>query len=788
MEKTKCLFIILLLLCGLHVNAQSFEVDGVYYDVIDGTNNRVQVISPFNYPYEYAGEVVIPQSVTYNRTDYSVTSIGDGAFRGVSQALTSVVIPNSVTSIGEFAFLACSNLANITLGNSVEYIGDCAFQQCSALEGIEIPASVTNVGMSTFWACDSLKEVYISDLAAWCSICFSSPDANPLYYAKKLILNGELLKDVVVPDDVESINDFVFCNYSVLTSIKLPDSVISIGNSTFSGCTGLTSINIPDGVTSIGSSAFYGCTGLASIDIPDGVTSIGSSAFSGCTGLTSIDIPDGVTSIGSSAFRRCTGLVSIDIPDGVTNIGDSAFLGCSALAGIEIPNSVTDIGASAFGGTVWFENQPDGILYIGDILYRYKGAMPENTSIEVKDGVTRICGEAFSYCTGLTHITIPNSVTDIGGFAFAFCFGLTSVEISNGVTSIGVRAFNECSALAHITIPNSVTNVGASALYGTAWLENQPDGIIYVGRVLYKYKGTMPENTSVVVKDGTVQILESAFQRCKGLVSVTVPASLTSIGISAFNGCTALKSVINYSELVFEKGSSKYGGIAYNADIVFAGLGDFLFERSDGGARLVKYLGHDTEIVLPQYFNGEAYVIDTDAFKNNTSITTLKIPGSVASIKESTFSGCTGLKSIEILDGVKNIGNMAFYGCNSVEYIYISNTIETIGDYAFNGCNNIFEIKIGSRKAITASENVFGNDAYVNACLYVPEGRKFSYERATPWKNFYIVEMDFTGIDDVYESRDKKANCKTAYDLQGNKVKNMTRGVYIVNGRKVFVK
>ena len=134
---------------------------------------------------------------------------------------------------------------------------------------------------------------------------------------------------------------------------------------------------------------------------------------------------------------------------------------------------------------------------------------------------------------------------------------------------------------------------------------------------------------------------------------------------------------------------------------------------------------------------------------------------------------------------VKEIKSYAFYACNEIENVYISNSIESIGDYAFVGCDNILEIKIAAKKAITANENIFSSDVYNNACLLVPTGRKFAYERTTPWNNFYIVEMDFTGIDDVKEQATEN---NVVYDLQGRVVENPTNGVYIINGNKVLVK
>ena len=229
-------------------------------------------------------------------------------------------------------------------------------------------------------------------------------------------------------------------------SVIIPSSV------TYSGTT--------YSVTSIGNYAFSYCDGLTSVTIPNSVTSINNDTFSNCTGLTSVTIPNSVTTIGDYAFDHCTGLTSVTIPNSVTSIGEGAFSDCNGLTSVTIPNSVTSIGEDAFLGTAWYNNQADGVIYINNVLYKYKGTMPEGTSISIKDGTVSISPNAFYACSGLTSITIPNSVTSINNDTFSNCTGLTSVTIPNSVTSIGEGAFSSCKGLTEVTIPNSVTSIG----------------------------------------------------------------------------------------------------------------------------------------------------------------------------------------------------------------------------------------------------------------------------------------------------------------------------------------
>ena len=383
--------------------------------------------------------------------------------------------------------------------------------------------------------------------------------------------------------------------------------------------------------------------------IKDGVTSIGYGAFRFCGGLTSVTIGNSVMSIGSSAFEACTGLTTVTIPASVTSIGDDVFFGCSSLTSVTIPNSVTSIGNEAFYGTAWYNNQPDGLVYAGKVAYTYKGTMPTNTSITIEDGTLGIASEAFLYKSGLTSVTIPNSVTSIGESAFRNCSGLTSIEIPNSVASIGESAFNGCSGLTSVTISNSVTTIGAWAFKSTPWYDNQPDGLIYVGKVAYKYKGTMPTNTNITIEDGIVSLSPYAFEGCSGLASITIPNSVTSIGNYAFDGCWFLTSV--------------------NIPNSVTSIGNYVFFEC---ARL-------------------------------TSVT---IPNSVTNIGSYAFYRCSGLASVTIPNSVTNIGSYAFGDCSDLTSVTIKKeTPLSINSNTFsNRTNATLYVPAGSKAAYQAAD------------------------------------------------------------------------------------
>ena len=410
--------------------------DGTCYVSGIGTCTDTDIIIPAISP---NGQTVIGID---NRAFYSCTN------------LTSITIPDSVTTIDRYAFQSCSNLTSVTIPDSVTTIGGGAFSSCSSLTSITIPDSVTSIGWDAFRDCTNLTCVTIPDSVTTIGDgAFSSCSS---------------LTSITIPDAVTTIGDSAFRDCTNLTSVTIPDSVTTIGDNAFLGCFNLTSITLGYSVTTIGAWAFQGCSNLTSVTIPDSVTAISSLAFSGCSSLTSITIPDSVTSISYQAFSGCFNLTSVIIGDSVTTIGDDAFSTCYNITSVTIGNSVTTIGNSAFsscsgltsivvdeGNTAYQSINGNFYSKDGTLLITYASGKTDTTFV-VPSTVTTIGSHAFSTCYNLTSVAIPDSVTTIDDYAFFNCIRFTSVTIPDSVTTIGHNAFSRCHNLTSITFSGTI--------------------------------------------------------------------------------------------------------------------------------------------------------------------------------------------------------------------------------------------------------------------------------------------------------------------------------------------
>jgi hypothetical protein len=637
MLKSFLLFVSLIFLCSHSLANTEFT-----FEVIDG---GLEITGCYG---TCPSVLVIPNTIGA----YPVIGIGGNAFQ-INQ-LTSVTIPDSVTSIGRHAF-EYNQLTSVTIPDSVTYIGSRAFSNNQLTSVTASDILVANnavqdnpgIGSGDFSYLLSSENSII--IGCRLSFCFDSdlviPESIDGFVVTTIgygAFSDNQLTSVTIPDSVTSIGNYAF-SYNQLTSVTIPDSVTSIGYGAFSN-NQLTSVTIPDSVTSIGSNVFYG-NQLTSVTIPDSVTSIGSNAFSG-NQLTSVTIPDNLF-WDSAIFMNNPG-----ISNGVFNyllISENAMIvGCSNTcpASLVIPEAIDGFSVTSIGYGAFSNNQltsvtiPDSVTSIGSNVF-YGNQL---TSVTIPDSVTSIGSNAFSG-NQLTSVTIPDSVTSIGDYAF-YGNQLTSVTIPDSVTSIGSRAFSN-NQLTSVTIPDSVTSIG-------------------------NYAFSYNQLTSVTIPDSVTSIEYGAFSNNQ-LTSVTIPDSVTSIGRHAFYG-NQLTSVTIPDNLFWDS------TIFLNNPEISNGVFNYLLISEN--AMIVGCSNTcPASLVIPEAIDGFSVTsIGYYAFQYD-QLTSVTIPDSVTSIGEGAFS-YNQLTSVTIPDSVTSIGSNAFYG-NQLTSVTIPDSVTSIEDSAF---------------------------------------------------------------------------------------------------------
>ena len=794
MKNLRTILTAILMLCCTTMSAQDFITNGLYYNILSDDDNTVEVFGA------YKSEVVIPANVTYNGVTYSVTAIGDFAFN--YSGLTSITIPNSVTTIGQKAFYNCTSLTSIA-----------SFIPADKLFAPESDAFYNITTSCTLYVPAEAKETYAAT-DGWNEFTniveFEGQCGDNAYWAFDeetgiLTILGE---GAMYDFEGEEASWYVYKD-------------------------NISNVIIKFGITTIGDNAFYGYTSIASIEIPNSVTNIGYYAFMNCSSLTSARIPNSVNTIERGAFARC-GFTTIEIPSSVTSIEEGAFFACSKLASITVDenNSVYDNRNNCNAIIETKSNKliaasqntviPNDVAIIDNYTF---GECYNKTSITIPNSVTTIGVHAFNSCINLESIEIPNSVTSIEECAFHGCTSLKSTTIGNNVTHIGQHAFAGCKSLTSVTshIPadklftthqifisidldactlyvpygaketyaatdgwNEFTNIveleysglcgenafykfdeatgtftisGEGAMYdyemqSSPWFNNSNirqviinDGITHIGNNFFRYSRSL---TSIDIPNSVTTIGVGAFALCADLTSIEIPNSVTTIGEQAFGWCSGLKNITipNSVTTIGEEAFYSCTGLtSVTIGNSVTTIGDYAFNN----CRSL------TSIEIPN-----SVTTIGDGVFSNCGLTSIEIPSSVTTIGESAFLSCTNLTSIEIPNSVTTIENSAFWSCTRLTSITIGNSVTTIESYAFRNCYRLTSVTslIPADKLFSIKNDVFYDVDMNNCTLYVPTGAKETYATTDGWNEFTnIVEI----IENPFELTVSAAKYATLY-------------------------
>ena len=661
-------------------------------------------------------------------------------------------IKDGTTSIAPGAFIGCSNLTNVNVPTSVTSIGEMAFVYCSSLTNINIPAGVTTLSGDMFTYCTKLQNIYVDEqnehYASVSGVLFNADKTTLIKYPE-----GKTLESYQVPDSVTTIATYSMCNISSLKEIALPDNLQSIEDYAFTR-SALLEVTIPDSVSSVGNGIFMDCTALTSVELSDAMTIISNYMFSGCISLQYFYVPSNVTNIANTALNGCTSISEItvdakntvytsvdgvlfnadktilikypeaktneiyDIPNGVVTIQN---ISACYLKELIIPNSVTNLNCS-FSGCDSLEKITvgTGVTSLESYNFDY---IPNLKTVIIADGRTKIDSYAFENCMNLESITIPDSVKTVGEYAFRDCTSLKSFVIPNSVTSFSYYALQGCTALEEITIgsgienikslylddftnlkkvtisegrksitrydfdnctnietivlPDDITSIEYTAFNDTAYYNtdsNWVKGVLYIGDYLISAKSDVVSG-NYKIKGGTILAAQGAFINCTNLTSVRMPTTMTEISFGMFKGCTNLSSVTIADSITKIDEQAFYGCTSL------------------------------TEISLPN----SVTEIGGSAFRNCSGLTAIKLPNAIETIYGYTFAGCTGLTKILIHDNIKNLDDYAFQNCTNLTQVIIGRNITSIDDCVFNGCSNLEKLYgfIGTASETFASARGF---------------------------------------------------------------------------------
>lgn len=678
-------------------------------------------------------------------------------------AITSIQLPDTVTSVGENAF-AYNYLQSINIPNSVTVIGKKAFAG-NNFSTIEIPENVNTIENGAFMACKKLQKIKLPDAAQKLGTtlfanCIKLTDAElpqGIETITESMFSGcTSLTHFIVPDTVKLIENYAFLQCSNLANIELPDQIHTIGIDAFYECSALKKINLPAELKNIRDSAFWGCANLAEIIIPDKVTNIGEDAFSRCKALSKVTMPDTVAEIGSAAFYNCYMLEEFRVPKSIEVIQDYTFYGCSKLSSITFNSKLVTIGKAAFQNCSALENMiiPENVTDIGNLAF---SGCENIESVTLPSQISKISEDIFSGCKSLKEIQIPENVTVINRSAFQNCNSLSEITIPKAVIEIGDTAFQNCTALNRINFKGDAPQIGTNAFVGvTADCYYPADNTTYTleittqdwgGNLTWTYEGKKEDDdkykcgdnlTWNLTEDGKLIISGSGrmfdysideykyapwYEERANITSIEIDDNVTYIGDYAFYLCN---KITDEKTKLPEKLEEIGEGAFKNCKVKSVDLPSMV--KSVGKDAFAKSSLRSVSLpeslqCLPERMFAESYYLNEVTFSKG-----------LKEIGKEAFYCCLGLNSVDIPEGVTYIADKAFawcgayktfgssYSCNNFRKVALPSTLSSIGASAFSNCQVLQSINI-PENITEIQDSTFGY-CYQLSSIIIPKGIK----------------------------------------------------------------
>lgn len=699
----------------------------------------------FASPDDYA--LVIPDEID----GAPVVAIANQAFYRKTN-FTSLHIGKNVKTIGDAAFREATSLKTLTFApdGQLTTISTNAFRYCTSLESVVIPKTVTAMGTSIFEDCSGMTSAafeegftmnYIPDWTFYNNrfANFEIP-ASVKTINKGVFMNNTALAAIEFPATLTKLGQEVFHNCSSLTQVTIPETITSmdinifqnsgvvtaevfcpvIGQGTFYQCANLESVNIHEGVTTIGYGSFHGCTKLPSVVIPSTVTTLSQNAFRECTSMTEVTFAEGIqlTSIGSAAFYN-TGLVSVTIPAMVETINSEAFRSSVNLTEVVFPaeTQLKTINGTAFANCTKLPSfvMPNTVTTLGNAVF-YRCPLLERVTLS--NQITALPDETFRECSLLDNVIIPHSVLRMGSSVFRTCTSLSSIIIPNSVTTMGTSVFEDCSALTSAAFEEGTT------------ITNLPDWTFYNTRF-----------ASFVIPPSIETIARGVFMNNSALESIVIPNTVKSFtSTETFSGCAAL------AEATFEEPcqvTSLPNNMFYGAGLLQISIPTSVKTIGNIAFYNCKQM---EEVSLPQGLT----TIGNSAFRYCEKLNNVVLPGTLNSIQDWAFANCTSLENLTLEEGITSI-NRDVFQFSGMKKVVLPATLGTIGVNLFHQCNQLEELDLSKCVNVYELYNMTtvqrtGGSGQYNIFFGVPATTKVimpAYAKVEPAENVVVDKESF---------------------------------------------